>query len=76
MFRSGRTTLLGLVLAATALVVVPYATAAQSHLDASSDTGAIANEKSDSQNSSARLAQSTAPEMRDAACSMWWWLFQ
>ena len=50
MFRSGRTTLLGLVLAATALVAVPYATAAQSHLDASSDTGAIANEKSDSGN--------------------------
>ena len=50
MVRSGRTTLLGLVLAATALVAVPYATAAQSHLDASSDTGAIANEKSDSGN--------------------------
>ena len=50
MFRSGRTTLLGLVLAAPMLVAVPPATAARSHLDASSDTGAIANETSETGN--------------------------
>jgi len=50
MFRSGRTTLLGLVLAAPMLVTVPHAMAAQSHLDASSDTGAIADETSDAGN--------------------------
>jgi hypothetical protein len=50
MFRSGRTTLLGLVLAAPMLVTVPHATAAQSHLDASSDTGAIADQTSETGN--------------------------
>src|SRR5262245_10820676 len=50
MFRSGRTTLLGLVLAGPVLVAMPHAMAAQSHLDASSDTGAIADETSETGN--------------------------
>jgi VCBS repeat-containing protein len=50
MFRSGRTTLLGLMLAGPVLVAVPHAMAAQSHLDASSDTGAIADETSETGN--------------------------
>src|SRR5262245_38462094 len=50
MFRSGRTTLLGLVLAGPVLIAVPHVMAAQSHLDASSDTGAIADETSETGN--------------------------
>src|SRR5262245_41539556 len=50
MFRSGRTMLLGLVLVGSALVTVPHAIAAQSHLDAASETGAIANETSETGN--------------------------
>ena len=36
----------------------------------------VAKGISESQNSRCRLAHSTPPDTCEAACSMWWWLFQ